>query len=273
MTEIYIVLGVLVLSFALRTVRWALCRKIGMIGFFVATFLSGYLLFGHWWQGAGLLALWFILPWIDLLTRARQMRLPLERKLAQKPPPNSSKFPELTKLTEDLEAEGFEWVADRGWDWHELHQFFRILYHPEKKVEATICFSEQNHLSWADVKFTSKSALGHIYRTVNVPFSTPMRAMPHVHIRRDVDSESMTAYLVGHLNWIKELGYTEATLKDQSVDCLVDEIVSESGQQISHNLKAGILTLCQADDETWRYSWRGLCYLYCQLIKDFVRFC
>jgi hypothetical protein len=52
-------------------------------------------------------------------------------------------------------------------------------------------------------------------------------------------------------------------------DVLDIEVESDMRQQIEFNLQAGIIT--PAEHQKFRYSFRGLCYLWRQFIKDMIR--
>ncbi|MFT5109252.1 MAG: hypothetical protein ACI9UA_004899, partial [Pseudoalteromonas tetraodonis] len=82
MQNFLLVLGVIVFAIGCRTFNHPFIRKIGALGIIVATFLAGYLLFGNNLI-AGICAamLWFFLPWVDILTRIRALRLPLDKPL------------------------------------------------------------------------------------------------------------------------------------------------------------------------------------------------
>jgi len=43
----------------------------------------------------------------------------------------------------------------------------------------------------------------------------------------------------------------------------------EMRDQVDHNLDRGLIKL--SGNGTFRYSWRGLCYLWMQSVKDMVR--
>jgi hypothetical protein len=272
MTEIFLILGVVVLSFALRTIRWVPLRKMGAIGFLAASFLAGYFLTGKIWVGAVAVGMWFLFPWIELITRTRKMRLPVKRSLSKQAPPGSQRFPELTAMTDEIEEEGFEYVNDSGWDWNLTRQFFRFFYDEEKRSQAAICFTEQDHFSWACVTLTSRHTNGKVYRSTNIPFSNPMKSPPGIVMRRDLASGSFSDFLLAHENWLESLGCKPSDLLPQSPDEIADQVEMESGSQISHNAETGIIAICEKA-ETWRYSWRGLFYLYFQVLKDFVRWC
>ena len=53
---------------------------------------------------------------------------------------------------------------------------------------------------------------------------------------------------------------------------LVVEDEKHLGVGIKYNLEAGLIRLADKAG-TFRYSWRGLFYLYFQLVKDMVKMC
>jgi hypothetical protein len=272
MTEFFLFLGVVVLSIALRTVKWAPLRKIGAFGFLAASFLAGYFLTGRIWVGVVTVAIWFLFPWIELLTRTRKMRSPVNRALSRQAPPGFQRFPELNAMTDEIEGEGFEYVTDSGWSWNHTRQFFRFFYHAEKRAQVAICFTEQENFSWTCVTMTSRHSNGKIFRSTNIPFSNPMKSPPGLLMRRDLASASFAEFLSAHEMWLGTQNCEISDLITQSPEDISTQIESESGNQISHNAESGIIAVCEKA-ETWRYSWRGLFYLYFQVIKDFVRWC
>ena len=48
-------------------------------------------------------------------------------------------------------------------------------------------------------------------------------------------------------------------------------IERETSEQIRHNLDCGLIAKSKEDPETFRYSWRGLFFLYRQVVKDMVK--
>jgi hypothetical protein len=272
MKGLLLILGVVALSLALRTLPWTFTRKLGALGFLAASFMLGYFASGKIWIGAVTVAMWFLFPWIELITRTRKMRLPVKRSLSRQSPPGSQRFPELNSITEEIEAEGFVYVKDSGWKWNDTNQFYRFFYHEEKRTHATICFTEQSFFSYACVSISVRHEDGRVFRTANLPFSSPMKSPPNIVQRRDLDSFSFQDFVQGHEIWLEAIGLATADFADQSPEDIIAQVESESGNQIHHNVDSGIIALCEKA-ETWRYSWRGLLYLYFQTLKDFVRWC
>ena len=73
-----------------------------------------------------------------------------------------------------------------------------------------------------------------------------------------------------HRFWIEGFGITEKDLVEEDTAMLATQIEEETGRQIRHNLDAGLIKTAETE-EVVRYSWRGLIYLYFQLVKDMVR--
>src|SRR5438046_8316827 len=125
---LFLTLGVAVLSVALRSYQTSIAQKAGAVGILVSTFLAVYFVSGNWFAGLGAALGWFFLPWLEILTRIRALRLPKEKALRPKSPPSSDVFPTLDEISAEIHNEGFVHITDAGWDWEDYRQFFRIFY-------------------------------------------------------------------------------------------------------------------------------------------------
>src|ERR1044071_6021333 len=145
---LFITPGVAGLRGALRSYQSSLSQKVGALGILVASFLAIYYITGSWVLGVISALSWLFLPWLEILTRIRALRLPREKTLRPKSPPSDDVFPTLDEITSQIESEGFIHVTDAGWDWEDYRQFFRLFYKEEDRAQATICLNEQNDLSF-----------------------------------------------------------------------------------------------------------------------------
>ena len=175
MREFLIVIGLLVLAVALRSARVNLLRKLGAFTLLAASFCLFYFITGHLLGGLIGAALWFFLPWIELLTRIRRMRLPLNNRLRHREVPNPSFFPNATEAAAAMEEAGFEHVSDCGWEWAGMKQFFRLFWHPEERAIAAVCLCEQSNVAFAFITITSHDGDGKIWRTTNFPFAPTLK--------------------------------------------------------------------------------------------------
>ena len=112
MREFLIVLACLIIGIALRSCQTLFLRKLGALTFLVASFLTFFFLFGWWWAGLIGIVFWFLLPWVDLLTRIRSLRLPLDNRLKFRNAPCEDHFPNAARTINEIEEADFEHIAD-----------------------------------------------------------------------------------------------------------------------------------------------------------------
>lgn len=272
MRETLIVIGLVVLAVALRTARGTGLRKLGAITFLAASFCLFYFPTRSLFAGFSGAFLWFFLPWIELLTRIRRMRLPIENRLTHCPIPNPSFFPNATEAAAAMEEAGFEHVSDCGWEWDGMRQYFRLFWHPEERAVAAVCLCEQSDVAFAFISITSHDAVGRIWRTTNFPFAPTLRCPPdmswnHVPCGRNCFHQ----ILRNHRDYLTSLKIPASQLRIPDPEEIEKSIESEMRKQVEHNLAAGIIRL--TGDGHFQYSKRGLIFLWGQFIKDMVRFC
>jgi hypothetical protein len=272
MRETLIVIGLLVLAVALRTGRTVCLRKLGAATFLAASFCLFYFVSGSLWIGFAGLSLWLFLPWVELLTRIRRMRLPIENRLTHRKLPNPSFFPNATEAAAAMEEAGFEHVSDCGWEWDGMHQFFRLFWHPEERAVAAVCLCEQSDVAFAFISITSQDCEGRIWRTTNFPFAPTLRCPPdmswnHVPCGRNCFHQ----ILRDHRSYLKRAKVASDLLRVPDPEEIENAIELEMRRQLDHNLNAGIIRL--TGDGHFQYSNRGLLFLWMQFIKDMVRFC
>src|SRR5204863_3368370 len=181
---LFLTLGVAVLSVALRSYQTSLAQKLGALGILIASFLAVYFITGNAGWGVAGAATWLFLPWLEILTRIRTLRLPKEKRLRPKSPPSTNLFPALDEISREIENEGFAHISDAGWDWEDYRQFFRLFYKDEDRAQATICLNEQNDLSFYYLRISSRTKSGMIWTTWNYPLSYGLKLTPQFRINR-----------------------------------------------------------------------------------------
>ncbi len=272
MREVLLVTGLVVFAAALRCCRHFVARKLGALTFLVASFFLLYFPTGSVLAGLLGAATWFFLPWIELLTRIRRLRLPLENRLRFRVPPSDSFFPNASEAVVAMEEEGFEHATDSGWEWAGMKQFFRIFWNPEEKAVATVCLCEQEEVAFAFISITSRDCRGRVYRTTNFPFSPTLMCGPEItwnHV--PCERNCFHQILRDHQRFLSRRRVSEDDLRVPDPDEAEGDIEREMRGQIDHNLAKGIIRL--TGDGHFRYSARGLLFLWKQFIKDMVRLC
>jgi len=269
-SDLLIIAAAVVLSMALRSYHHPLLHRIGTFGLlFGVSFLVGWRFLDSVWMGVTLAATWLLLPWLEILTRARSLRMPIERELRRRSAPNSEMFPNLRDLTDEIEFAGFEQVDDLGWDHEEQRQFFRVFYQSESGTEAAACLVEQGEIAFYYLAITSRARNGSTYLTWNYPFSYGLKTGPNLHLNRcgaQVDFQQM---LAEHRLFLDREHIAVDAILPQEPEKLGPQMESDMRSQIDHNLRSGVLK--RDGEHLIRYSARGLLFLWFQFLRDLVR--
>ncbi len=272
MREILLVVGLIVLGMALRSARSVIARKLGAAVYLAVSFLAMYFATGRIWAGFLGVVAWFFLPWVELLTRIRRMRLPIENRLSYRTPPDPAFFPDAEEAAVSMEEVGFEHVNDCGWEWGGMKQFFRLFWHPEERSIAAVCLCEQSDVTFSFISVTSRDEKGRLWRTTNFPFSPTLAYPPSFRWNRvKRENRCFPRIMRDHREFLRRarVGHDELVVPDP--DCITEEMEGEMRDHIEHNLNHGIIRL--TDDGRFRYSGRGLLFLWKQYVKDMIRLC
>jgi hypothetical protein len=268
-SNLMLVLGVGALSAALRSLHHPVLHRLGTLGIFVTSFLAGWLFTDSILVGLLFASSWIFLPWLEILTRVRRMRLPIERRLEPRKPPNRATFPNLNELSDEIEAESFEQIDDAGWEHGDQSQFYRLFYQPQSCTEAAICLVEQNDLAFYYLSVTSRTRDGVAHVTWSYPFSYSLRIMPRLKVRRVTGDLSFSELLAEHRHALDHARIGSGDLVHRDPDAIVPGIQNDLREQVTFNLDRGLL---KRDGEHFiRYSVRGMFFLWFQFLRDLVR--
>ena len=270
-SNLLLVLGVGVLSAALRSFNHPLVFRLGTFGVVVTSFLAGWLLGGSVFLGIVLAVSWLFLPWLEILTRVRHLRLPIDRTLTPRTPPNRNTFPGFDEITAEIEEEGFEQAEDIGWDHEDNRHFYRVFTKPGHKIQASICLAEQQDMAFYYLSVTSHAADGRVFMTWNYPFSYGLKLPPQLILHRfEFAQQSFAEMLTAHRQFLATQKVEDSALLEQAPEDIVHTMQSEMKAQITHNISVGLL---ERDGEHFiRYTKRGMFYLWFQFLRDLVRF-
>jgi hypothetical protein len=272
MRSTLIVIGILLIAIALRTARQSCIRKLGAVAFLVASYMACYFITGAWWGGMLGVAAWFFLPWVELLTRVKRLRLPMDNRLRHRPAPNAAFFPNAQETVDTMERESFTHAADCAWEWSGMKQHYRIFMHADGKTVATLCLCEQADVVFSFVAITSMGDDGEILRTTNYPFAPTLKSPQKFHWNHvPCTRNCFRQILTNHREHIAKVGKSDADLSAMDADHLEEMIEEEMQEMIEHNLDHGIIEF--AGDGYFCYSTKGLFYLWGQFLKDMVRLC
>src|SRR5437764_10775952 len=256
---VFLTLGVAMLSVALRSFQNSYSQKAGALGIIIASFIAIFFISGSWVLGLAAAVSWLFLPWLEILTRIRALRLPKEKQLRPKNAPSSDSFPALSEITREIEDEGFVQVGDAGWDLEDYRQFFRLFYKEEDRAQATICLNEQNDLSFYYLRISSRANDGIIWTTWNYPLSYGLKLTPQFRINRQRPDQSFWQLYQSHKEFLRQNQVETSVIDPMDEDRIQLEVENDLRDQIAHNIKKGVLK--STPDGEVKYSWRGMVYL------------
>ncbi|MFZ4780256.1 MAG: hypothetical protein ACOYM3_33290 [Terrimicrobiaceae bacterium] len=267
-SEVLMVVGAGVLSASLRSFRHPVIFRLGTLGFVLTSFLAGWLIGGNVWTGICFASTWFLLPWLEILTRVRKLRLPLDRRLESCAPPARAAFPAFSELSEEMESGGFEFVEDADWSDEDSRQFYRLFQSQDRMTAGAICLVEQSGFVFYYIALRSRAVDGRLLITWNYPFSYGLHQMPNTILNRPAGEKSILEMIRLHGILIgRESGSGIRAMDGNALRC---EIQADLRDQLNHNVACGILR--KDGDSTIRYTVRGMFFLWFQFLRDFVRF-
>lgn len=268
-SAVFLVVGLAVLGMAFRTVAHPIFQKLAMLCLFGVSFLVGWLPSGNIWTGFFCVSLWLFLPWLEILTRVRNMRLPMEKTLQNKRPPSREIFPDFDKLSEEIESNHFEHIEDTGWDWENQVQFFRLFYRKEEKLQASICSIDQDQVAFFYLSLSTRTLDGKLWTTWNYPFSTALKPSPNLQINRVAPMCDFATMIDLHRSFLVKNNVASEATVELNAETMLEAMQTDLRQQINHNLETGVLL--PSEEGKVRYSWRGMFFIWCQFLRDFVR--
>jgi len=272
MRETLIVSGLILLAVALRSCRKVFPRKLGGLTFLGASFCLFFFVTGSLWGGGFGVVIWFFMPWLELLTRIRRLRLPIDNRLRPRVAPNPAFFPNAEEAASAMEEAGFEHTEDCGWEWGGMQQYFRLFWNPEERAVASVCLCEQSEVAFSFISVTSRGEQGQLWRTTNFPFSPTFVYPPDVRWNHvPCERNCFHQILRDHQEFLHRAKVDPDDLRIPDPEELIGEIEAEMRHCIDHNLKLGIIR--PAGDGFFEYSPRGLFFLWKQYLKDMVRLC
>ena len=261
--------ALVVFAFGCRTFESRWIQKAGWVALLVASYLLGFWL--TWSHAAGAMGVmvWFLLPALEIVGRVRKMRFPLRQEVKGRFAPSREVFPELSEMTEDVEACGYVLIEDAGWVGNDADHFARMLYHAEKRRQATITMDLQGEASVSYVSLTTRLEDGRSFSTTSFPFAPTMQFPPRHSVNRCPFAESIEELEEEHEAFLARHEIAEGDVLELDTEQLATLMEEEMVLQIDHNMERGLIE--EAGEGKFRYSWRGCLFLWVQLVKEMVK--
>jgi len=177
---------------------------------------------------------------------------------------NLKNFPNAPEQISTLEESGYEHIRNCGWNLGGMDQRYQLFWNAETKSVATLCLCEQSNITFTYLTITSRDILDGVWRT--------LKPAPRVHSNQvSCTHECATKLLIDHEYFLYQQGFVDDDLSIPDPDDLEDQIETELRHQIEFNLQSGIIKT--TGDGHFRYTVRGLFFLWKQFVKDMIRLC
>lgn len=272
MNQTLTILGAFLIGIALRSCKTKAYRKLGAVAYLILTGVVAYLLSHSVIVAILSMAAWFLFPLVQVLWKMKPLRLPLNNKLQHRFPPNEDMFPNADAMIEALEEAGFEHAGNSGWDWACSSQSYQFFWHPEERSVAAVCFCKQEKITFSFLTITSRDKSGTLWRTTNYPFAQLLKESPNVWQNNiPCSTRCINRILAAHHYFISLHGASHDDLIIPDPDLIDQDVEQDMRRQIDHNIDARIIEL--TGDGHFKYSIRGLLFLWKQSIKDIIRLC
>lgn len=272
MQKFYMLMALIVFCYALRACRTSWLRKMGALLMLLSSGLCIYFLTDVILWGLLAMLAWFFLPWVELLTRIRKLRMPVENKLQDKMRTSHTAFPSASKHLQNLDHLGYEHIHDCGWNLGGMEQVYQLFWNAETRSVVSLCLCEQSNVTFSYLTVTSRDITNGVWRTTNFPFSPTLKPNPGVHWNQiSCANECAINLLKSHCHFLLKQGFVDDDLAIPDPDHLEQEIEQEMKRQIDHNLQRGVISL--TGDGNFRYTIRGLFFLWRQFVRDMIRLC
>lgn len=269
MSQVLLIIGLLIFAYGCHTFHNRWLSKAGWVAVLVVTYMGGFFITGSHAGGWFAISLWFLFPWVEIVSRVRRLRFPMRSEVKHRFPPSRELFPDLDRISSEIEELGFQRADDAGWKWEQTDHFVRLFYHPGRMLQASISVAQQDEFIFSHASLTTRTVDGIALVTTNYPFSSTMRLAPRQRMNRCRGAESAEEMLASHEAFLARNGVTAERIAPQDPELLHTNIQRDLTQQIDHNLLTGVIV--REGEQHFRYSWRGCFYLWFQVVKEMIR--
>ena len=127
-------------------------------------------------------------------------------------------------------------------------------------------------MAFAFVNVISQTEDGRLFQTTNYPYSPRLKSPPGTALNHlPCEKNCFHQVLNDHRNYLKRKKISEDDLMFPDPDTMSTEVQSRVGKLLDYNLEIG--TIAEAEEDLFRYTTRGLFFIWKQSVKDMIRLC
>jgi len=273
MNCILLAIGIIFTGIALRATRKRCYRKISVLLFILATGILCFAFTNSYITAICSMSLWILFPWLELIFLVRKQTFPLEISLKQEALPPQDYFPEASRIKKQFIDHGCTHLKDCSWNWANSLEHYSFFWHNEKKHLIAICHRIQTYVTFCYVTITSQTQDNVTWKSSNFPFKTHLPYCSKTKFNHVTQGKISCPdfMLYSHELFLYDKGIDTDQLSDEKIKDATQFFEREMRKQIDHNLQSGHIIL--TGDGNFKYSFKGLCFLWVNILRDMYRLC
>jgi hypothetical protein len=248
-------------------------RKIGMALIWLSSGLAAYFFTNSILLAVVLLLAWIFFPIWEMVFILRQLRVPRHRELADARAPRGEEFEELSEITGELTASGFEQLDECHLSPAQHEQYYRIFLREDKLTQATVGYIAQGAIGFHFVAFTSTGRDGRRWVTWDYPLTYGLVMPPDMAVYRALHCQDVAELYQAHLDFlaINQVGPADLAPGEPTPEAARARLEQTLNQQIEYNISRGYLAPATGSEaDNFCYSWRGTLYVAGQVLRDLL---
>lgn len=268
--EFTICVALVVMAFSMFQSPYVGLRRLGS---YTLMFASGVAVW--FWAQHSLMAafcgvsLWFILPIGQAVWISRQLRFASARNM-EPGELGLEEFPELLDLDAEVRRLGFQTDREYWLRPSPIDQGYRIYYHIEKQVFATIALVRQGPAVISYLIFLTPGTNGAVWITWDYPLAYGLKLPPEVMAHRYLDATSLAELFEQHLEFLKinEVPAIEQSPVVEEGPKLLQQLFDYT---LKYNIREGLLRQTGNSPSEVNYTWRGTAFVSWQVFMEIAR--
>ncbi len=273
MKQLLVTISVIMFGLALKSSRVKCLKKLGTLCYLFASGLIGFFITCNVYAGIFCSVIWLFFPWLELLITVNKKERLIKNKLQQGRMKCGNFFPEVSCLEYSFGENGFKLYEECGWEFGESYEHYCCFWNAEKKCLAVICHRIERCTTFSYLKLFSIQDSGTIWQTSNFPFSSTLKSPDEFKLNHVTAGAKSCPK---NMMYLHELALYNSNIKvDSLVSISSDEVINFTEKylegQINFSIEKGIIK--KISDTHFNYSFKGLCFLWIQILKDLFRLC
>lgn len=269
MVDLGICAGMTLMAFACFSCETTWIRRCGIWVLFATLGVALWLSTENIWVAVIGLAAWFVVPVAQAVYMSRKLSFPVRRHL--KPGLlNTSDFPEVQDISNDLRDLEFKMEEDYWLDPSPIEQGYRLFSHSSEPIYGSVAIVKPGSIHLTYVIFATPGPEGSVWLTWDYPLAYGLKMPPNFKVYRCLEAETVEELLEQHREFLalNEIDASATgTVSPAQAAPFFEQLF---GTTINYNVHVGLLKPLPRNSEEMGYSWRGTAFISWQVLRELV---